>query len=121
MNAVINPRTAIFNQQSGILLQHQNEITELCQELHPLLLQQGLTQTVSEWHDLVLQVVERTAQNYSSMQQDLANQRRTEIDYITGYLLQQAEQKGLELPLNRALYLKIKANQNLSPNKDAAR
>jgi 2-dehydropantoate 2-reductase len=42
------------------------------------------------------------------MQQDLANQRRTEIDYITGYLLQQAEQHGLELPRHRALYLKIK-------------
>ena len=81
----------------------------MCLELQPLLLKQGLTITANEWRELVLQVVDRTAQNYSSMQQDLANQRQTEIDYITGYLLQQAEQNGLELPRHRALYLKIKA------------
>lgn len=108
VNAVINPLTAVYNQQSGILLQHQDEVAELCQELQPLLLQQGLTKTAGEWRDLVLQVVERTAQNYSSMQQDLAHHRQTEIDYITGYLLQQAKQNGIELPLHRALSLKIK-------------
>ena len=109
VNAVINPLTAVYNQQSGILLQHQDEIAALCLELRPLLLQQGLTNTANEWQELVLQVVDRTAKNYSSMQQDIANRRRTEIDYITGYLLQQAEQNGLELPQHRALYLKIKA------------
>ena len=109
VNAVINPLSAVYDQQNGVLLQHQDDIAELCLELQPLLLQQGLTKTASEWRELVLQVVDRTAQNYSSMQQDLANRRRTEIDYITGYLLQQAERSGLELPHHRALYLKVKA------------
>ena len=95
VNAVINPLSAVYNQQNGVLLQHQDDIAELCLELQPLLLQQGLTKTANEWRELVLQVVDRTAQNYSSMQQDLANRRRTEIDYITGYLLQQAERSGL--------------------------
>lgn len=109
VNAVINPLSAVYNQPNGVLLQHQDDIAALCLELQPLLLKQGLTKTANEWRELVLQVVDRTAQNYSSMQQDLANQRQTEIDYITGYLLQQAEQNGLELPRHRALYLKIKA------------
>ncbi len=108
VNAIINPLTAAYNQPNGVLLQHQHEVEALCQELHPLLLQQGFNESVAEWCDLVLQVVERTAQNYSSMQQDLAHQRKTEIDYITGYLLQQAEKQGLELPRHRALYLKVK-------------
>ena len=42
-------------------------------------------------------------------QQDLLHQRKTEIDYITGYLLQQAEKQGIDLPRHRALYLQIKA------------
>jgi 2-dehydropantoate 2-reductase len=49
------------------------------------------------------------ATSFCLLQQDLANRRRTEIDYITGYLLQQAERSGLELPQHRALYLKVKA------------
>ena len=109
INAVINPMTAVLNQRSGILLQHKQEITGLCAELVPLLNVHGVTKTADELQSIVLQVVERTAQNYSSMQQDLLNQRKTEIDYITGYLLQQAEKQGIDLPRHRALYLQIKA------------
>lgn len=109
VNAVINPLSASYNQQNGALLQHPLEVAALCDELQPLLVHHGFTKTAQAWCELVLQVAERTAQNYSSMQQDLANQRQTEIDFITGYLLQQAEKIGLELPLHRALYLKIKA------------
>lgn len=36
VNAVINPLSAVHNQPNGILLQHQDEITELCLELHKL-------------------------------------------------------------------------------------
>jgi 2-dehydropantoate 2-reductase len=113
VNAVINPLSAVYNQPNGILLQHQAEVAALCDELQPLLVHHGLTKTAQAWCELVLQVAERTAQNYSSMQQDLANQRPTEIDFITGYLLQQAAKIDLELPLHRALYIKIKALESL--------
>jgi 2-dehydropantoate 2-reductase len=109
INAVINPLSALYNQQSGILLSHQDEITRLCEELKPILAAQGFKQTADEWKTQVIQVIERTALNYSSMQQDIAHQRKTEIDYITGFLLQQAEQIELELPHHQELYLKIKA------------
>lgn len=49
-------------------------------------------------------MVEATASNYSSMQQDLAAQRPTEIDYITGYILRQAQPLGLSLPRHQQLY-----------------
>lgn len=38
----------------------------------------------------VHQVIESTAENISSMLQDIRAQRRTEIDYITGFLLKRA-------------------------------
>ena len=39
----------------------------------------------------VHQVIESTAENTSSMLQDILAQRHTEIDYITGYLLNAPE------------------------------
>jgi 2-dehydropantoate 2-reductase len=38
------------------------------------------------------------------MQQDIAHHRRSEIDFITGYLLSRARAHQLELPYNQALY-----------------
>jgi len=48
-------------------------------------------------------VAEATAANTSSMAQDLAAQRRTEIDAINGYVVEQAAETGLEVPTNRTL------------------
>lgn len=109
VNAIINPLTAVWNQPNGALLDHAEEVAALCQELYPLLVKQGFSETPETWCKLVLQVADRTAQNYSSMHQDIAYHRKTEIDYITGYLLQQAEAQGIDLPGHRKLYLKLKA------------
>ncbi len=49
-------------------------------------------------------VIAGTADNRSSMLQDVERGRRTEIDYITGYLLQVAEQHGIDAPHNRACW-----------------
>lgn len=108
VNAIINPLTAVWNQTNGALLDHVEEVAALCQELHPLLVKQGFSETPETWCRQVLQVADRTAQNFSSMHQDIVHHRKTEIDYITGYLLQQAEKQGLDLPENRELYFKVK-------------
>ena len=49
-------------------------------------------------------VAAATAPNYSSMQQDLVAGRPTEIDYITGYILREAQPLGLHMPLHQQLY-----------------
>jgi 2-dehydropantoate 2-reductase len=43
------------------------------------------------------------------MQQDLASGRLTEIDYITGYILRQAQPFGIQMPHHQKLYNAIKA------------
>lgn len=56
-------------------------------------------------------VIEATSQNYSSMQQDVAQQRPTEIDFITGYVIKKAAQHSLAVPVNQSLYQHIHSLQ----------
>ncbi|MGL5739621.1 MAG: ketopantoate reductase C-terminal domain-containing protein, partial [Plesiomonas shigelloides] len=56
----------------------------------------------------VNQVIQATAENFSSMHQDITLQRASEIDYITGYLIHRAQAHGLAVPHHQALYAAIK-------------
>ena len=111
INAVINPLTALLNEPNGTLLSHQSQVRQLCEEVAPLLAKEGIDQTAEQLFTTVMAVAERTAKNYSSMQQDIAHQRKTEIDFITGYLLQKANEHQLALPQHHELYLKIKERE----------
>ena len=55
----------------------------------------------------VYQVINATAENFSSMKQDIHYQRKSEIDFITGYLLKQAKIHNIKAPENQALYTQI--------------
>lgn len=48
-------------------------------------------------------VIASTAQNHSSMFQDVEAGRRTEIDAITGFVVDRAEAHGVSVPVNRTL------------------
>ena len=56
----------------------------------------------------VLPVIEATSENYSSMHQDIFHNRPSEIDFITGYLLQRAKAHNIPAPVNQTLFQKIK-------------
>jgi len=47
--------------------------------------------------------MQQTSRNTSSMLQDVQAGRQTEIDWISGAVVQLAEKHGLEVPLNRML------------------
>lgn len=111
VNAVINPLTALAHQPNRWILSQTDQVSRLCTELLPLLHRLGFTESLGDWEQLILQVAERTGSNYSSMERDLAAHRPSEIDFITGYILQEAKRKGLELPLHCALYQRIKAEE----------
>ena len=102
INCVINPLTAIENCRNGqlantnyrpLLNQLINELVSVMQAEQVPIEPQQLTESIDR-------VIEATSQNYSSMQQDIAQQRPTEIDFITGYVIKKAAQHGLTVPLN---------------------
>lgn len=54
-------------------------------------------------------VCEATAQNVSSMLQDVLKRRRTEIDFINGVIVRQAQPLGIPTPVNAVLTNLVKA------------
>ena len=58
------------------------------------------------------QVIESAAENTSSMLQDIRAQRRTELDYITGYLIRRARAHGVPVPENTRLYELVKRKES---------
>lgn len=111
VNAVINPLTSILNCRNGDLLQqkYRQQITALVNEVCITATAAGYTMQPQSTMARVLTVADKTAANFSSMQQDIAAGRRTEVEYITGYLLQQAARFKLELPLNNSLLQQVQA------------
>ncbi len=110
INCAINPLTAIHQCQNGHLAHsdiHQ-DVIRICSEVQQVLQQENVEWTETELVSIVNQVISATSENYSSMNRDCFYQRKTEIDYITGYLLQKAEQHGISAPTNQTLYNQIK-------------
>jgi 2-dehydropantoate 2-reductase len=109
INAVINPLTALWQIKNGELLkdQYQTQITQLLEEFVEVATGCGQTFSVVELQQLITQVQQTTAQNFSSMQQDVAHHRRTELSAITGFVLQQAAKLQIAVPAQQALYQQL--------------
>ena len=101
VNAAINPITAIVKVPNGRLLE--------VPQLHALMLQsceEGVRVARKEGHDIsyeeavkvVERVARRTAENKSSMLQDIENGRRTEVEEISGAIVKAGKKHGFALP-----------------------
>ncbi len=106
INAAINGLTAIHNCQNGQLARnshYRQQMQQLCTEVEQLAaaLQQPLF--ARPLLEVALEVASATANNYSSMQQDIQHRRHTEIDFINGYICCQAQRLGIDTPYNEAL------------------
>ncbi|WP_395610761.1 putative 2-dehydropantoate 2-reductase [Pseudomonas sp. B22129] len=98
LNCAINPLTVLYQCRNGGLQAHQCEVATLCAELAELLECCGQPAAAEALHSEVERVIQATAANYSSMYQDVANARRTEISYLLGYACQAAARHQLVLP-----------------------
>jgi 2-dehydropantoate 2-reductase len=106
VNAVINPLTALHQCKNGELSnsKYAAAVELLIEEFVLVAKAAGQDFSIESIQNRVTQVIRQTADNYSSMQQDFAKGRRNELDYITGFLLKQAEQHQLQLPAHQAIY-----------------
>ena len=114
INIAINGLTALYQCLNGELMQSEryqrvarlcNETEAVMQALNLKLPQQGLL-------NLATEVIRGTAHNRSSMLQDTLRGKVTEIDYINGYLIQQASQLNLEVPESLQIYQQVQQRFN---------
>lgn len=98
LNCAINPLTVLHDCRNGELQHHHCEVATLCAELGELLACCGQPAAAVDLHTEVERVIQATAANYSSMYQDVANGRRTEISYLLGYACAVAARHRLALP-----------------------
>ena len=112
INCAINPLTAVHRCHNGDLAQRPElaaQVRRLCDEIALVSSAAGYAEIAAKLHQTVTGVIADTADNRSSMLQDVQQGRRTEIDYITGYLLQAARRHGIHAPHNTALLESIHA------------
>ncbi|MFB6363783.1 ketopantoate reductase family protein [Paenibacillus elgii] len=111
INAVINPLTALLRVPNGELLSLPGAgelMRALYEEGVALARALGIRLESDLWEQL-LEVCRRTANNRSSMLQDITSGRLTEIDAITGGLLREADRSGVALPTHLTVYRLVKA------------
>lgn len=110
INCAINPLTAILNCQNGQLIQpeYRSQLSDVVREARQCARIQGIELDETTLLQTVITVAEATAENYSSMHQDIYNKRQSEIDFITGYVLDIAKKNQLAVPQNAALFQQIK-------------
>lgn len=118
VNSVINPLTAINDCDNGLLAQIplRNAVQQLCDELELFATvfseKTGKQKTFQQIRKQVFTVIEQTAKNCSSMRADIRAKRKTEIDFITGFLCTQAQHYSINLPRHAALLQLIRLKES---------
>ncbi|UUM31136.1 2-dehydropantoate 2-reductase [Vibrio japonicus] len=110
INCAINPMTAIHQITNGELNSnnYSKELDRVINEVSQVMNAEGITTSLATLKETVYKVINATAKNHSSMQQDIFYHRTSEIDFITGYLLERAKAHNIAAPSNAALYEQIK-------------
>jgi 2-dehydropantoate 2-reductase len=98
LNCAINPLTVLHDCRNGGLQEHHCEVATLCAELTELLERCGQPAAADNLQQEVERVIQATAANFSSMYQDVASKRRTEIGYLLGHACKVAQRHQLNLP-----------------------
>lgn len=107
MNCIINPLTVIYNCLNGELNRYPAQVNSLCNELQQLLDSAGQPTAAENLQQQVWAVIDKTAANSSSMRQDVLNQRRTEISYISGFACAQSLALECSTPALHALHAQL--------------
>lgn len=111
INAVINPLTAIIREKNGQLLESpllKETMKLIAEEAVRVPLKKGIRLPYQKVFEKVEESCYASRDNISSMLQDILKKKRTEVDFINGAIVSEAEKIGIPTPLNRALWNLIK-------------
>jgi len=106
INVGINALTAVTGVENGRLLDYEGTrsiMRDLVNEAMEVVQARGLSLTYSDAVQTVMDVAHRTGANRSSMLQDFDRGRKTEIDFINGAIVREAEKLSIDVPVNRTM------------------
>ncbi|MEN9561988.1 MAG: hypothetical protein RIR73_232 [Chloroflexota bacterium] len=112
INAAINPLTALLQVPNGELLNHpwaRKAMSALAREAAEVAQAEQVSLPFANPIEAVEEVARKTAQNISSMFQDVRRGAPTEIDAICGAVTKRGEAHGIETPFNRSCWQLVKA------------
>ena len=114
INCAINPLTGLEQIKNGDLSKPRfgNTLIAILEELTQVMQAEGISCSFDELETNVNKVIQATAKNNSSMKQDMFYQRRTEIDFITGFLLKTAHRHQIDVPVNQTLFTQVKEQES---------
>jgi 2-dehydropantoate 2-reductase len=110
INAVINPLTALLRVKNGELIDNPFYYTALSNLFSEIAYILEIDQPENLQKQLI-NICEKTADNYSSMLKDVEAKRKTEVDAILGYLLAEAKRQEKKAPLVESYYSLIKGKE----------
>lgn len=112
INAAINPITALLGVTNGELLQRAPAralLAAAAREAAAVAVARGVRLPYPDPVAAVENIARRTAENRSSMLQDVSRGAPTEIDAICGAIVEAGAQTGVPTPVNRTLWQLVKA------------
>ncbi|KAK8803547.1 hypothetical protein WA158_001241 [Blastocystis sp. Blastoise] len=116
LNAACNSLTSIYECKLGQLL-HCHETIELMRKIvdEGLLVCSKLGVTLSSKDPFadIINVCHSNADGMTSMSVDIINKRKTEIDFINGYISKQGKKLGIPTPANDIVIQLIKGKEDM--------
>ncbi|MDX1377905.1 MAG: 2-dehydropantoate 2-reductase [Anaerolineales bacterium] len=112
VNAAINPLTALLRVKNGELLKRPSArelMKALALETAEVAQAEGIQLSFDDPLKIAEDVAHKTAENTSSMLQDVLRGAPTEIDAICGAVVRVGEIHGIETPVNRVCWQLVKA------------
>ncbi|PWY82251.1 putative 2-dehydropantoate 2-reductase [Aspergillus heteromorphus CBS 117.55] len=132
MNSVINPMTAVIGCKNGELLYNYSFtrlmrllLLEISSVICALPEVQGIPGIESRFSPerlrwMVTQLASKTAENRSSMLQDVTLGKSTEIEYLNGYIVRRGEDLGFKCVVNYMIKHLVIGKQLTTKSKDAS-
>lgn len=106
LNAAVNPLSGLLRKRTGELVESaalRGAMRQVVEESVAIATACGVDLEVADLLAAIEQVARATADNKSSMYQDLEKGRRTEIGAINGALVERAREQGVACPVNDLL------------------
>jgi len=107
LNAVVNPVTAIARARNRVVLTEAGRTLAraILEEVVEAAKRSGVELDLEKLYDMVMRSVASVADNYSSMAQDVLSGRRTEVDFINGYIARILGSRSINWVLTQLVHL----------------